>query len=165
MTDHGTGPLLFLDVDGTLIPFRQARQASPLDSASSSYLSRLDPRIGARLAALPCRLVWATTWESEANAEVAPRLGLPPLPVVRWPEPTPAGEREDRWFNLHWKTRTLVAWAAGRPFAWVDDEITEADEDWVAAHHRGRALLCRVEADRGVTDADLDAVGAWLEAT
>jgi hypothetical protein len=85
--------------------------------------------------------------------------------VVHWPESTSAGELEDQWFNLHWKTRALVAWAAGRPFAWVDDEITEADEDWVAIHHRGRALLRRVEAAQGITNADLNTIGIWLQAT
>jgi hypothetical protein len=165
MTKHGKGPLLFLDVDGPLIPFGEPQQQAPLDTTSSSYLSRLDPQTEARLAALPCQLVWATTWESEANTEVAFRLGLPPLPVVHWPESTSAGELEDQWFNLHWKTRALVAWAAGRPFAWVDDEITEADEDWVAIHHRGRALLRRVEAAQGITNADLNTIGIWLQAT
>ncbi|MEU9895121.1 hypothetical protein ACIBCS_03055 [Streptomyces phaeochromogenes] len=32
------------------------------------------------LMALPCELVWATTWMAEANETVAPRLGLPELP-------------------------------------------------------------------------------------
>jgi hypothetical protein len=31
-----------------------------------------------------------------------------------------------------------------RPFAWVDDEMTDADLDWVLAHHPGRALLHHV---------------------
>jgi hypothetical protein len=76
---------------------------------------------------MPCDLVWATTWEDQANAEIAPRIGLPRLPVVNWPEPSDEDEREDQWFGLCWKTRTLVAWANQRPFAWVDDEITDAD--------------------------------------
>ncbi|GAA1677434.1 HAD domain-containing protein [Glycomyces endophyticus] len=162
---RGTGPLLFLDVDGTLIPFGQSEHQVPLDSTSDSYLSRLDPQIGTRLTALPFQLVWATTWEDDANTVVAPRLGLPLLPVVRWPEPTPADELEDQWFNLHWKTRTLVAWAAGRPFVWVDDEITEADEDWVEKHHPGRALLHRVEPAQGITYADLNTIDTWIRAT
>ncbi|SDD16044.1 hypothetical protein SAMN05216270_10291 [Glycomyces harbinensis] len=84
---------------------------------------------------------------------------------MHWPEPTPEGELEDQWCNLHWKTRTLVAWAAGRPFAWVDDEITKADENWVNTHHPGRALLHRVEAAQGITNADLKTIHAWLKAT
>jgi hypothetical protein len=115
-----------------------------------------------RLAALPCELVWATTWEDDANIELAPRLALPPLRVVHWPEPSSQDEHEDQWFNLHWKNRTLLAWANGRPFAWVDDEITDADIDWVAARHHGRALLHPVDASRGITHHDLEALDAWF---
>ena len=48
-------------------------------------------------------------------------LRLVALPVVRRPDPSAEHEREDRCFGLRWKTRPLVAWAAGRPFIWVDD--------------------------------------------
>jgi len=43
-------------------------------------------RAGPRLLALPGELVWATTWQGEANEVIAPRLGLPGLPVVTWPD-------------------------------------------------------------------------------
>ncbi|MFD9792526.1 HAD domain-containing protein [Streptomyces sp. NPDC059070] len=125
-------PLLFLDVDGPLLPFGDGPQREPSSTTTDAHLTRLDPSVGPRLAALPCELVWATAWEDEAHTELAARLGLPPLPVVHRPEPSDAHEREDLWFGLHWKTRTLVAWADGRPFVWVDDEITEADRDWVS---------------------------------
>jgi hypothetical protein len=165
MTDHAERPLLFLDVDGTLLPFGQDLQRKPGDAALDSHLVRLNPAVGLRLAALPCKLVWASAWEDEANAEVAPRIGLPGLPVVTWPEPSAEGEREDQWFGLHWKTRALVEWATGRSFAWVDDEITDADREWVSDHHRGRALLQHVDSSRGLTDADFAALDAWLRAT
>ena len=103
--------------------------------------------------------------ELQANAEVAPRLGLPQLPVVTWPEPSDEHERENRWFGLHWKTRTVVAWAAGRSFAWVDDEIADADRDWVSAHHHGRALPHHVVSSRGLTDGDFATLDHWLRAT
>ncbi|RSD13868.1 HAD domain-containing protein [Amycolatopsis eburnea] len=150
---HHQRPLLFLDIDGTLLPF---------GAAGDSHLDRLDPGMGLRLAALPCALVWATTWEHEANTELAPRLGLPPLPVVRWPEPSAEREREDRWFGLHWKTRPLVEWAAGRPFIWVDDELTDADREWVSAHHHGGALLHRVVPSRGLLAEDIPVLDHWL---
>jgi len=50
------------------------------------------------------------------------------------------------------------------PFAWVDDEITHADGDWVSAHHRGDALPRSVDASIGLTDHDLSALDAWLRA-
>ncbi|WP_248965696.1 hypothetical protein [Sphaerisporangium perillae] len=111
-----------------------------------SHLARLTAEVGRRLAALPCELVWATTWEDEANAEIAPRIGLPQLPVVNWPESSDEDERQDQWFGLHWKTRTLVTWAAGRPFAWVDDEITDADRDWVTAHRAPRTIAAELSS-------------------
>jgi len=106
--------------------------------------------------------VWATTWLEDANTEIAPRLGLPDLPVVTWPEPTEPQEREDQWFGLCWKTRTVMDWAAGRPFAWVDDEITNADRDWVSGNYPAPAMLRSVDASRGLTDRDFAALDAWL---
>lgn len=158
-------PLLFLDVDGPLLPFGEGPQHEPRDVVSDSHLSRLRPDLGRRLAALPCELVWATTWEDEANAEIAPRIGLPQLPVVRWPDSSAEHEREDRWFGLCWKTRTLVDWAAGRPFAWIDDEITRADHSWVRAHHPGPAFLHHVESHRGLSDGDFTVLDQWLRTT
>jgi hypothetical protein len=71
------------------------------------------------------------------------------LRVVHWPEASSEDEYEVRWFNLQGKTRTLTAWAGGRPFAWVDDEISDADIEWVSAHHHGRVLLHPVNAAQG----------------
>lgn len=152
-------PLLFLDVDGPLLPFGGT---SADDSGMDGYFGRLDPTLGERLAALPCRLVWATAWEDDANAELAPRLGLPELPVVAWPAPSDERARADDWFGLHWKTRTLVEWADGRAFVWVDDELTDDDRRWVSEHHAGQALLHHVDSWRGLGDEDFCLLEKWL---
>ncbi|MCP9948348.1 HAD domain-containing protein [Actinomadura madurae] len=162
MTGHRERPLLFLDVDGPLLPFGDGSRGVRSDGGPTAHLARFDPQVGLRLAALPCDLVWATTWEDEANAVIAPRIGLPRLPVVSWPESSDEHEREDQWFGLCWKTRTVVAWANQRPFAWFDDEITDADRDWVSAHHPGRALLHYVASPQGITDDDFVALNHWL---
>ncbi|MFF5774203.1 hypothetical protein ACFY8V_29370 [Streptomyces californicus] len=186
MTRSVQPPLLFLDVDGPLIPFGASHPyptyetgLEDLGSGENPLLARINPRHGSRLAALACELVWATTWLDDANVLVAPRLGLSPLPVVGLPESSGAvgtkdeageagceeEEEEDVRIGLHWKTRPVVAWAGGRPFVWVDDEITEADRGWVAAHHPGPALLHRVDPRRGLTNGDYAVVEGWLRRT
>lgn len=166
---HGLAnlPLVFLDVDGPLIPFK-ARSvggghsfagavARSSGGAGNPLLDRIDPTDGQRLSALNCQLVWATTWMADANEVISPLLGLPSLPVVEWPD-----DDEDPAHGLHWKTAYLTQWAAGRPFVWLDDETTNVDRRWVAAHHPARALLHRVDPYKGLTDADFAAVRRWL---
>ncbi|CCK29983.1 hypothetical protein BN159_5604 [Streptomyces davaonensis JCM 4913] len=159
MTGVGNRPLLFLDVDGPLIPFGSASgHTQSVADQGNPLVGRLDPGVGARLLSLGCDLVWATTWMEEANEVVAPHLGLPQLPVLACPETAPElGPR-----GLHWKTRPLVEWAAGRPFIWVDDEISAMDRQWVAAAHPGPALLHRVAPTKGLEKADFTALAGWL---
>ncbi|MET8078785.1 HAD domain-containing protein [Streptomyces sp. NPDC005303] len=157
--------LLFLDVDGTLLPFGAAEpyplygpaSALPDDVTGHPLLPRVNPALGARLTSLGCALVWATTWGDDANAVMAPWLGLPTLPLVDWPD-----SDDDEAGDLHWKTRPLVSWAAGRPFVWIDDEITDADRVWVAAHHPEPALLHRVDHRVGLTEGDFSVLEEWL---
>lgn len=107
--------LLFLDVDGTLLPFGAAgpyplyEPAFPQAGAVTGHplLTRVDPALGARLTSLGCELVWATTWGDDANTDLAPWLGLHRLPLVDWPD-----SDDDETTGPHWKTRPS---SPGRP--------------------------------------------------
>nr|WP_309245975.1 HAD domain-containing protein [Verrucosispora sioxanthis] len=160
-------PLIFIDIDGVLIPLRarpagadgrsSGRAGDGHDRDGNPLLDRLDPTDGRRLLALPGELVWASTWMADANDVVAPRIGLPALPVVDWSD---ADEEPPR--GVHWKTASLARWAAGSPFVWLDDETTDADRRWIAGHHPQPALLHHVDPYLGLTDIDLAAVRRWL---
>ena len=175
MTDR---PLLMLDVDGPIAPYvgkpyrrpegylthrvesqawRQRQREMGLRNPKPMRVW-LHPGHGPSLLALPYRLVWATTWRAEANEHLAPLLGLPQLPYVDW-ESMHHGDPDD----LHWKTRQLVAWAAGRPFAWVDDEIEPQDAAWIADHHPGPALALRIDHRYGLRPEDFAQLTAWAE--
>ncbi|GIH94970.1 HAD domain-containing protein [Planobispora siamensis] len=167
---HETRPLLMLDVDGPLNPYaakpnrrpagyttHRMRPAGWDDPRLRPLRVWLNPGHGPALLALPYELVWATTWREEANVWIAPRIGLPRLPVVEWREPHTAGGGD----GVHWKTRQIVEWARGRAFAWVDDEIGDADRDFVAAHHPGPALLHRVDARIGLLAEDFALLATW----
>ncbi|MFD2795690.1 HAD domain-containing protein [Promicromonospora vindobonensis] len=163
MTD-APRPLLFLDVDGTLLPFGGpgmpvVPDAPELWTASSNpHLARVDRGLGPLLAGLGCDLVWATAWMDDANEVIAPLLDLPRLPVADLP--AYAGDiGHDR---LKWKTKALVRIADGRPFVWVDDVIGQADRWFVEAEHPGAALLHKVDSDVGVTADDLVGIAEWV---
>ncbi|MBD0674655.1 hypothetical protein [Streptomyces sp. CBMA156] len=187
-------PLLLLDVDGPLNPFAaperrpegydthrlspawwvakqehlaaararqatRARHARPPAARVKPLRVLLNPSHGGELLALPYELVWATGWMGEANTHIGPHIGLPELPYIRWSDLF--GEDPD---GLHWKTRDVVAWAAGRPFVWVDDELGPQDEEWIAAHHPGPALTLHVNPRIGLLAGDFARLREWAEA-
>jgi hypothetical protein len=162
-------PLLFLDVDGPLNPY--AAKASRRPEGYETHRMRpsgweqpyqkplrvwLNPAHGSYLAALPYELVWATTWGAEANEWIGPHIGLSELPFVDWPEVH--ARRDDL---TYFKTHDLVAYAKGRPFAWVDDEIGDADREYVARVHAAPALLHHVNPRLGLLDDDFHALHVW----
>lgn len=173
----GQPPILFLDVDGPLNPFaaKPTRRPAgyltyrmrPANWTETTFYGRprslrvwLNPEHGPALAALPVQLVWATTWEHEANRLIGPQIGLSTLPVVEWPEEVRAGN-EAGADGLFWKTRHLVDYAAGRPFAWVDDQITSIDWRWCAEKYPASSLLQPIDPRCGLRQKDFATIARW----
>ncbi|MFJ8884780.1 hypothetical protein ACIRJR_15425 [Streptomyces sp. NPDC102402] len=169
-------PLLLLDVDGPLNPW--LAKASRRPEGYTTHRMRptgwelpyqkplrvwLNHDHGAELLHLPYTLVWATTWGHEANEWIGPHLGLPELPVIAWPEDrkSPPGPPAHAKPPVFWKTATIVEYAAGRPFAWIDDDLTDSDRAYVTDHHPGPALLHHVDPRVGLLPADFLALTTW----
>ncbi|WP_329193785.1 MULTISPECIES: hypothetical protein [unclassified Streptomyces] len=163
-------PLLLIDVDGPLNPYAAQPQRRPegytthrvrptgWTAAESRKPLRvwLHPGHGVELLALAHSYepVWATTWKDEANDWIG--LGLPRLPYIDWPQMhgrAPLG--------TFWKTQYVLEYAGNRPFAWIDDDITDGDREYVDRRHPARALLLRIDERTGLVGADFQALAAW----
>ncbi|MGW6822741.1 HAD domain-containing protein [Streptomyces sp. NPDC055005] len=165
-------PLLLIDVDGPLNPYAAEPQSRPegygthrmrptgWTEAENREPLRvwLNPDHGTELLALAesYELVWATTWKDEANDWIGPHLGLPRLPYIDWPQMHGRAPR-----GTFWKTQYILEYAGERPFAWIDDDITAMDREYVDLRHPARALLMRIDERIGLTPADFDALARW----
>ncbi|MFD5225717.1 HAD domain-containing protein [Microbacterium sp. NPDC058342] len=197
MPVRGEKPLLLLDVDGPLNPYRlitkkgflepkvkpgerryqyERQEMYPRGWAGPGALTvLLSPDHGDELRQLAevYDLVWATTWEHTANELIAPVLGLPELPVIRlpWSEMKRWGQHAHH--SGSWKTCIIAGWldahAPGRPWVWIDDDITRADREWLHRHygdHRGGppALdrwLLDIHPSHGLREHDFEALRTW----
>ncbi|WP_326764602.1 hypothetical protein OG978_08460 [Streptomyces sp. NBC_01591] len=165
-------PLLLIDIDGPLNPYAALAHHGVPDGYAKHLMRPtgwnygpplpvlLNPEHGKALRALAGRyeLVWATTWKDEANTWVGPHLGLPPLPYIDWPSMHDSGPD-----GTYWKTRYVVEYAAGRPFAWVDDEIAEQDRAWVLGQGVTETLLRWIDPGIGLLPSDFAALAAWAD--
>lgn len=163
-------PLLLLDVDGPLNPCdgtnKPRRRAGyrkhhlrPDGLKGRDLTVWLNPAHGPALldlaAATGLELVWATTWNDEANRLIAPRIGLPHLPVIHVNYDAPG-----------WKYLPVDAYAADRPLAWIDDDFALRPADrarFTAARASLPTLLHHVSPVTGITDADLDTIRTWAQ--
>lgn len=138
-----TRPLLLVDVDGVLLVL-----GSYEGDEEHGYEPVFVSEAGAWLRELAQRfdLVWATSWESLANVEVAPRLGLGPLPVIHFDPDYDARTP---------KLRSAAAYVGERPCAWIDDDLGRDADAW-AAGRAAATLLLHVDRREGLQRRHVD---------
>ena len=103
---------------------------------------------------------------AELRAGLGERLGgpgqRPPADDPRRPEAPLSDLRRPRPFGTaHWKLEALDEYARERPLAWIDDSLDPSCYEWAAAA-RGPTLLVPTESDVGLTDAQVEALEAWV---
>jgi hypothetical protein len=153
-------PLLLIDVDGVVCPYADELvdpAAAGLEQATVGYsrvwLSR-DIAEHLQLLGESFQLVWCTAWEDHAAEFLAPFLGLPVMPVIRFDEPIME--------ECHWKWPAIEAFAGDRAFAWIDDEIGR-DDLARARKSSVPTLLVRVEGTHGLDEAHVEQLERFAE--
>jgi len=153
-------PLLLLDVDGVLCPFGVSE---PHDLIREDFLDAQDEvmpvwhsrEITDRVYRLmdTFEIHWCTGWGDDANKYISPVLGLPEFPVC--PIPTMS-------LSIHWKFKAIQAYVKGRPYAFVDDDISrEAVE--LMKQSEIPCLWVPVRCSVGLTEPHIDALEEWAE--
>lgn len=151
--------MLAVDVDGVVSLFGFD---GPLDQVPGRFhlidgvAHCIPDEVGSRLRRLGehFELIWATGWEDRANDSLIMILGLPgELPFLTF-----GGNA--RFGSAHWKLDAIDAYAGDRPLAWIDDCLDESCHAW-AAQRSAPTLLVPVESDRGLEEAQVEALIEW----
>lgn len=123
---------VFIDVDGVLNAFSPSSSSDYFRTSGKSgngvfplWLNKDHAQWLTELAlSTGAKLVWATTWQHDANTQIGPKIGLPYLPVVEIQPYTRYRTVGDT------KSEAVSHWwigADGGKSVWFDDELDCAD--------------------------------------
>lgn len=139
-----TRPYVLIDIDGVLNPLNRGTKPAAFKAYHlAGYEVWLSQEHGNWLRDLAewFDLVWATTWEHQADL-IAGVLSLPlDLPVIEFDR-----DREEATWKLH----DVADFVGDRPFAWIDDDLWSDAFEW-AEQRTAPTLLIRVAPHRGLT--------------
>jgi HAD domain in Swiss Army Knife RNA repair proteins len=154
-------PVLAVDVDGviSLFGFEEPLTEAPGELHLIDGMAHcISKEAGERLSRLAdhYELIWATGWEERANDYLPQLLGLPEeLPYLTFGGKAQFG-------TAHWKVDAISDYAGDRPLAWIDDSIDDSCRRW-ARVREAPTLLVEVDSRRGLEEAHVDALIAWIE--
>lgn len=142
-------PLLFLDVDGVVLPLGNDVPPGYEPARAGPFPVYVSPALKAGLPELlkSFEIIWATSWGNDANHEVAPLVNLPNLAFL-------PVERHGQKLDL------VREHAAGRPFAWAEDRLDPEAIRWAEGHTAPTLLLAPLSS-LGLTSEDLDRLHAF----
>lgn len=156
--------LVLLDVDGVLNPSMNWNGKFTLHHITVGddvYPVRLNPEHGPMLldfaAEVDAELVWATTWEDDANVEIGPRIGLPELRVMKLPS-NPTQEV----FNE--KFASVPAFAGDADWVWFEDVIYSHDTKWLkTCPDIGKFRVVQVSSSAGLSEKHIQQARRFFE--
>lgn len=161
-------PLLLIDVDGVLNCICRNPHARMYDVFSfGPYRIAIRHETGRWLKRLSESFhpVWCTMWDEQANLVLAPRLGLPELPVIPCDERRYDAPMEWEGLSLHSKIPCIVEHVGDRAFAWVDDEIGSHDTAWSRQRDDEEAptYLLKIDPRMGLLEHHVNKLVGWAE--
>lgn len=162
-------PVILLDVDGPLNPYNakmplrgyKTYEMEPkLHDTTVHVKVALNPAHGPALMATGAEIVWASTWEEQANEWIAPRIGLPSIDWIDWTH-----KDHHRGGKLFWKTHRIWKWMEefrpGQPFMWIDDELTRLDTKELQFHCGDLANTLKIDPKLGLQPSDFEYLRDW----
>jgi hypothetical protein len=147
-------PYLLLDIDGVLSPFGAGPPPGFTRQTFGEYevVWSVQHREWLSQLASFFELVWATTWEHSANEAMSPVLGLPALPVIEF----------ERGTGDTWKLPSVRQFVAGRPTAWIDDDLYLDAFTW-ARDRAEPTLLVRTSSSVGMVQHQFEELLAFAD--
>lgn len=153
-------PLLLLDVEAVLTPFDvdQSRPGFvPVGLYPDEEIVSINPQHGIWVDELAARyeIVWASSWNDEANRLFAPLLDIDPMAMLALPDGSAPGP--DPALDV------VARFVRGSAACWIDDSHSPARHGWAEEREEPTLLLTATSAT-GLTRDLVDAALAFVDA-